>query len=136
MGDVRVGVVNKSRLKDLGGCNKEAVGNRHKSARKSLAKEPCLLGVVNPLYTLNIYTGQYKWYSSFISIHYIIEIRWKKYFPLIGMLITVDAVSRYVATVEIPSGGRWVDASMRKYNEYRESCVRLGASLNVTVPGA
>jgi len=32
-------------------------------------------------------------------------------------LKTVDAVSGYVATVEIPSGGRCTDANMRKYNE-------------------
>ena len=37
------------------------------------------------------------------------------------MLITVDAVSRYVATVEIPSKGRCADASMRRYNEEEES---------------
>lgn len=47
-------------------------------------------------------------------------------------LITVDAVSGLVATVEIPSGERWLDAGVRKCNEHKESCVRLGASSNMT----
>ena len=47
-------------------------------------------------------------------------------------LITVDAVSGLVATVEIPSGDWLIDARVRKYNENRESCVRLDASSNMT----
>ena len=80
-------------------------------------------------------------YSNVILIHYIIEMRWKMHLcgSKVGgnvdrpphTLITVDAVSGLVATVEIPS--KSVD-SMRECenNEHKESCVRLGASSNMT----
>ena len=81
-------------------------------------------------------------HSSFILIHYIIEMCWKMHFcgsKVSGninrpphTLITVDAVSGLVATVEIPSGECWLDAGVRKCNEHKESCVRLGASSNMT----
>lgn len=60
-------------------------------------------------------------HNSLILFLYIIEICWKKYLYEIiiisYLLITVDAVSRRVVTVEIPSEGRCTDTNVRKYKE-------------------
>lgn len=51
------------------------------------------------------------------------------YLLYMSILITVNAVSSYVATVEIPSGSRCADASRRKYNGHKESRYAAGGKL-------